>query len=774
MILSNVNIGTGPSSGDGSPLRSAFSIINNNFQLITNNVNALTNSVSSVAGRTGNIILTVNDVLGAASIAYVNSVASGNANIVITPYDNSNVKSYLSSFNGNIIPSANVTYSLGNVTHQWKDLWVSNATIYLNSVPLSLGGDNTLLVNNVPVVTFVDGNLSVGGNVVNSAVVPYIELTNDPFITQPVILGNVVSVTAAAQGINAQFQVEILEGPVLGNVTVQQPGSGYTAGQRYQIPYFNIGGSTANSTVILTVDTIDGSGGISTVANVQFAGTPDNSVGSYGNLNPDYLPSVFDAISANVILTRDNVRGLFNSAVEQEYNNSTYASPVGTLWNNDGWGDLTNLRQRSFSDMRSALNGAIGENIIGAELVMLDTANDQYYKFSFSAWGQNNGAYAYTRNLITDPNYFEKLDYGDQIDIIVPDDGEGSGVGITRGENNGIYNPYREEGWDENVSPAGTQWNLDGWDDLSNVTTRTYTNFYDAYGNGGLGNKVPGSQAVMYVPDSGKYYAIQWINWTQGNNGGGFSYTRKELDLTKLNEGVKFPDGTVLKSAAGVGRVKATASGSRRIEEVTGNKTVSVTQVVTNNLTTVASRSATNSQLIWIDSTTTTIDDILDNPANYGNAYGFEFSLNDITWYPWGGSTSFSGDERGYSIFPTQVSYNQGDIVYFRYKTGGESVIWWDKADLPGGASNFRGAVIDYHAYSGEATWIGTIHIVSDTGNDYITHTEVNSGTSDAENDDLWVVQNEGQIQYRRIDGEAKTLKVQWTAKVFYGSEFYD
>ena len=64
MILSNVNIGTGPSSGDGDPLRSAFSAINNNFQIITNNVNALTNSVTTVAGRTGNVILTVNDIVG--------------------------------------------------------------------------------------------------------------------------------------------------------------------------------------------------------------------------------------------------------------------------------------------------------------------------------------------------------------------------------------------------------------------------------------------------------------------------------------------------------------------------------------------------------------------------------------------------------------------------------------------------------------------------------------------------------------------------------------
>ena len=75
MILSNVNIGTGPSAGDGDPLRTAFTIINNNFQTIENNVNALTNSVTSVAGRTGNVILTVNDIVG------LNSTYSTQANV---------------------------------------------------------------------------------------------------------------------------------------------------------------------------------------------------------------------------------------------------------------------------------------------------------------------------------------------------------------------------------------------------------------------------------------------------------------------------------------------------------------------------------------------------------------------------------------------------------------------------------------------------------------------------------------------------------------------
>lgn len=48
---------------------------------------------------------------------------------------------------GNIIPNTSNAYSLGNATNQWQDLWVSNATIYMNSVPISLGAGNVLTVN---------------------------------------------------------------------------------------------------------------------------------------------------------------------------------------------------------------------------------------------------------------------------------------------------------------------------------------------------------------------------------------------------------------------------------------------------------------------------------------------------------------------------------------------------------------------------------------------------------------------------------------------------
>lgn len=86
MSQQNINIGTGPSAGNGDPLRTAFSKINQNFAELYSNVGSLTNSVTSVAGRTGNVILTTQDIVGFntnnfATVSYVQSVignASGN------------------------------------------------------------------------------------------------------------------------------------------------------------------------------------------------------------------------------------------------------------------------------------------------------------------------------------------------------------------------------------------------------------------------------------------------------------------------------------------------------------------------------------------------------------------------------------------------------------------------------------------------------------------------------------------------------------------------
>ena len=70
MIISNVTIGSGPGINDGESIYSAFYKVNQNFANVQSNVNSLTNSVTTVAGRTGNVTLTVNDIIGFNSVGF--------------------------------------------------------------------------------------------------------------------------------------------------------------------------------------------------------------------------------------------------------------------------------------------------------------------------------------------------------------------------------------------------------------------------------------------------------------------------------------------------------------------------------------------------------------------------------------------------------------------------------------------------------------------------------------------------------------------------------
>ena len=631
-----------------------------------------------------------------------------------------------------------------------------------------------------------DGKLQLppGGDILDSngdsvlggaagPVQPYLELINTPFITQPAVLGTLVTVTVPNSGQNGSIDLVITEGPTIdiNNVVISAPGTGYVVGQRYKIWYYDVGGSNIDGNIEFTVDSVGDNGELLAVTNLAFAGGgADNGADTYLNRSFQLQAWIFDQINVGLTLARDGNQGIYNSESESEYDNNTYLSPLGTEWNSDGWGNLLELGTRSYTTWRQALNNQVGNNILASELVMHDIANDKYYKFDFTAWNGSNGGYSYTRTEVTDPNYFRKPHNAENNAVDIIEDDSTLQIGITRTDSTGIYNPFTEEGFSDATSPAGTTWNADGWDDLSDLTTRTYTNFNAAAGGY---NNVLGKKFVMYVSSIQKYYAIEFLEWdTTGNNN--FAYVRYEIDQTKLNEGITFADGTVLKSAAGVGRVKSTAAGDRRIEEVTGYNQVSVTSRVTNNY--VGSISQTSNGYELRIARTIELDAVLQPIFNGTVNATFTLSFDNAVYREvWLSSIQETEYWFYYQVdFGQTTPQTEGDTVYLEVITGADPVTWWDKADLPGGSQYFRGAVIDYHAYTGESTIIGSIHIVDDDGEEHISHQEVQSGSTDGENDDLWLVTTEGQIRYRRIDGESKTLKIHWTAKVFYGSELYD
>jgi len=136
MAKQTIDVGSYASDGTGDPLRDAFTKINENFtELYSGNVQitAANVLVESVAGRTGNVVLTVNDVAQAASKSYVNSAIASNlanvtgsitnslsaninaANLLIADHE-SRITAAESDINQNTLDIANLTTDKADLT----------------------------------------------------------------------------------------------------------------------------------------------------------------------------------------------------------------------------------------------------------------------------------------------------------------------------------------------------------------------------------------------------------------------------------------------------------------------------------------------------------------------------------------------------------------------------------------------------------------------------------------------------------------------------------
>jgi hypothetical protein len=122
------------------------------------NINA-TGRISTTGNVVGNFLfgdggfltnVTVSSNVAATQLANgstVLSIAGSGGNIVATVGGVSNVVvigTQQATFSGNILPVSNVTQSLGSPTKAWKDLYLSNSTLYLNDVAISSSSNSVI------------------------------------------------------------------------------------------------------------------------------------------------------------------------------------------------------------------------------------------------------------------------------------------------------------------------------------------------------------------------------------------------------------------------------------------------------------------------------------------------------------------------------------------------------------------------------------------------------------------------------------------------------
>jgi len=122
------------------------------------------------SGNVTSNITTTGNINAGYFIGDGSNLSNLNISNAIGGYGNSNVASYLDGYVGNIIPSGNTVYSLGNITNQWYELWVSGNTIYIDGQPLAVNNNNSITFNGNELVSTSNtgvtnlGDLNVSGN----------------------------------------------------------------------------------------------------------------------------------------------------------------------------------------------------------------------------------------------------------------------------------------------------------------------------------------------------------------------------------------------------------------------------------------------------------------------------------------------------------------------------------------------------------------------------------------------------------------------------------
>jgi hypothetical protein len=137
---------------------------------------------NSYGGSGGNLVVGSNEPGGVVRI-----IADGSTtdNIVAT-FSNTGI-----DVKGNIVPTSNNVFSLGNATNQWNDLYVSNATIFMNNVPISLTAGNVLTVDGNAVLTNGSNTaVSTTGNITAANVLTGGIVTATGNITGNYFIGN--------------------------------------------------------------------------------------------------------------------------------------------------------------------------------------------------------------------------------------------------------------------------------------------------------------------------------------------------------------------------------------------------------------------------------------------------------------------------------------------------------------------------------------------------------------------------------------------------------
>jgi len=261
------------------------------------------------------------------------------------------------------------------------------------------------------------------------------------FLTTPIVNGNYVAlsndVVDLSNNQNVNGTKNFSSRPTVNNVGVLLIGEAGGAGQ--DVVY------TTGDQIITGNKTFD-HGSTTTISNLAFRSTSGQLKTFSFVQQSGTLTQQIDYINDNLWITRGPAFGIYNAKFEEDWNSSV--SPQGTLWNLDGWNDLSNLDSRNYSGFKAVNNNHIGNNVTGKNFIMKDVLSDRYYKIRFTGWEVQQGyepgyrGFGYTRQevgpragaLLSGQAVFDQRPIVSGKSVLIEGDIQGGGLVSTTGD----------------------------------------------------------------------------------------------------------------------------------------------------------------------------------------------------------------------------------------------------------------------------------------------------------------------------------------------------
>jgi hypothetical protein len=260
----------------------------------------------------------------------------------------------------------------------------------------------------------------------------------------------------------------------------------------------------------------------------------------YGNLINVNLTSnnIGSYFNGNRLLAENN-EDFIDNTIGNQFNNNTiysrfYENTINHYFNNNTIGDFGNLDELEFNGNNignyfnsNTIRKHFGDNKIG-NYFENNVVNGPFFVNIIGDSFENN------QNIGSDfgdnkigNNFGNNSLIGDDFENnVIHDDTTGNRISY-RFQNNKIGNAF-----EDNTLPDLDYFN---WNDttIENLQLRTFDTFYKALGANAVGNRVLGKEFIMHDTENDEYHKIKFTQWTQGGNGGGFSYERTKIYPTE-------------------------------------------------------------------------------------------------------------------------------------------------------------------------------------------------------------------------------------------------